>query len=237
MQLGKENKAPHVPAPSGRVLSAPPSLEQPRSNYKHRQVPRPQVELHASADHSYRGQAAPGYEGYPMDDNLPNFQQNMDGRASAGYHVSGPASSRYSIHSRGHDESSHRELTALRERKHIHDLNIDHDILSGRESNSLLYPRSIYDTDSERSSLAAESSRSDSFLSGTRRTKPRSFYHGPPTSRIQGPFKRQAVPSDKQFSLHSDIEREAQTRDHHMFPDVDDVMGYSCGNLGQGVER
>lgn len=237
MQLGKENKAPRVPDPPGRVLSAPPSLDQPRSNFKHRQVPRPQVELPACSDHSYRGQAAPGYEGHPMDDNLQNVQQNMDGRKSAGYHVSGPASSRYSLHSCGHDESSHRELMALRERRHIHDLNVDHDTLSGRESKSLLYPGSIYDKDSERSSLVAESLRSDSFLSGTRRTKPRSFHHGPPTSRIQGTFKRQAVPRDKQFSLYSDTEREAQSRGHHLFPDVDDVMGYSHRSLGQGVER
>ena len=237
MQLGKENKAPHVPDPPGRVLSAPPTLDQLRPNFKHRQVPRPRVELQASADHSYRGHAAPGYEGHPMDDNLQSVQQNIDGRASAGYHVSRPASSRYSLHSRGHDESSHRQMMTLRERRHIHDFNVNHDTLSGREINSPLHPRPIYDTDSEQSSLVAESFRSDGFLSGTKRTKPGSFYYGPPTSGIQGPFRRQAISSDKLFSLHSDIEREAQTRDHHMFPDVDDVMAYSYGSLRQGPKR
>ena len=237
MQLGKENKAPHVPGPPGRVLSAPPSLGQPRSNLKHQQEPRSQDELRASADHSYCGQAAPGYEGHPMDDNPRNIQQHKDGRASAGYPVNRLASSRYSLHSRGHDESSHRELMALRERRHNHDLNVDHDTFSERESSSLLYPRSNYDINSEQSSLVTDSFRSDSFLSGARRKKPQSFYHGPPTSRIQGTFKRQTAPSDKQFSLYSDIEREEQSRGHHMFPDVDGVMDFSHGSLGQGVER
>ena len=233
MQLGKENKVPHVPDPPGRVLSAPPSLGQPRSNFKHRQVPRFQDELHASADHSYRGQAAPGYESHPMLDNPQNIQQHTDGRAMAGYHVSRPASSRCSLHIRGHDESFHKEPMALRERRYNHNANVDDDTFSGRESNSLFYPRSNCDMNSERSSLVAESFRSDSFLSGTRRTKPQDFYNGPPTSRIQGTFKRQAAPSDKQFSLYSDIE--AQSRGHHMFPDVGDVISH--GSLEQDVER
>lgn len=237
MQLGKENKDPHVPDPPGRVLSAPPSLGHPRSNFKHRQVPRPQDELHISTDHSYRGKAAPGYEGHSMDDNPQVIQQHTDGRARAGYHGSRPASSRYSLHSWGHDESSNRALMALRERRHNHDLNVDHDTFSGKESNSLLYPRSNYDMKSERSSLVAESFRSDSLLSGARRTKPQSFYHEPPTSRFQGTFTRQAVPSDKHFSLYSDVDREAQSRGHHMIPDADDVMDFSHGSLEQGVER
>lgn len=239
MEQGKENKDPHVPDPPGRVLSAPPSLGHPRSNFKHRPVPRHQDEFHAAADHSYRGQAAPGYESHPMDDNPQNTQQHTDGTVSADYRVSRPSSSRYSLHSRGHDESSNRELMALKERRHNHDLNVEHDTLSGRGSNSSFYPRSNYDINSERSSLVAESFRSDSFLSGTRRTKPQSSFHGPHTSysRIQGTFKRQAVASDKQFSLYSDIGREAQSRGHQMFPDVDGVVDFSHGSLEQGVER
>jgi len=172
-----------------------------------------------------------------MDDNPQVIQQHTDGRARAGYHGSRPASSRYSLHSWGHDESSNRALMALRERRHNHDLNVDHDTFSGKESNSLLYPRSNYDMKSERSSLVAESFRSDSLLSGARRTKPQSFYHEPPTSRFQGTFTRQAVPSDKHFSLYSDVDREAQSRGHHMIPDADDVMDFSHGSLEQGVER
>jgi len=168
-----------------------------------------------------------------MDDNPQFIQQYTDGRANAGYHVSRPASSRYSLHSRGHDESSNRGVVALRERRHNHDLNVVHDTFSGRESNSLSYPRSNYDINSERFSFVSESFGSDSLLSGAKRTKP--FYHVPPTSRIHG--TRQAVPSDKHFSLYSDMERETQSRGHHMFPDVDDVMDFSHGGLEQGVER
>ena len=227
MQLGKENKDPHVLDPPGRVLSAPPSLGQPRTIFKHGQAPRPQDELHAS------GQAAPGYESYPMYDN----PKHTDGRVSAGYHVSRPGSSRYSLHSHGHDESSHRELMVLTERRHNHDFKVDHETLSGRESDSLFCPRSNYDLNSEQSSLVAESFRSDSFLAGTRREKPQSFYHGPPTSRVQGTSKRQAVSSDEQFSLYSDTERETRSRGHYMLPDVDDVMDVSHGSFKQNVQR
>ena len=170
-----------------------------------------------------------------MDDHPQVIQQYIDGRANAGYHVSRPASSRYSLHSQGQDESSNRAVMALRERRHNHDLNVVHDTFSGRESNSLLHPRSNYDMNSERSSFVSESFESDSLLSGARRAKP--FYQGPPASRIQGTFTRQAMPSDKHFSLYSDMEREAQSHGHHMFLDVDDVMDFRHGSLEQGVER
>ncbi|KAJ7393693.1 hypothetical protein OS493_003351 [Desmophyllum pertusum] len=113
MELEKENRNPLVPDPRERVLSAPPSLGHPRSNVKYRQVPRPQDE--APADHSYRRRAVPGHE------------RHMDGGASAHYRVSRPPSSRYSLHSRGHD------VSALRERQD-QDFNTEQDVFVEEEA-------------------------------------------------------------------------------------------------------
>lgn len=213
MELEKENRNPLVPDPRERVLSAPPSLGHPRSNVKYRQVPRPQDE--APADHSYRRRAVPGHE------------RHIDGGASAHYRVSRPPSSRYSLHSRGHD------VSALRERQD-QDFNTEQDVFSGRGSNSSYYPPSNYDINSERSSCAADSFKTDSFLSATRRTIAQSSFHEPHIShsQIQGTEGR-----EQRFSLHSDIEREAQSRGCQMFPDGDDVMAFRRGRLEQGVQR
>lgn len=238
MELGKENKDPLVPDPPDRVLSAPPSFGHPRSNFKHRQVPRPQDESQTLGDHSCRGRAVPGYERHPMDDNPQNTQQHVDGRASADHRASRPSSSRYSLHSRGDDVSANREMMALRER-HVQDLNVGQDEFSGRGSRSLFYPRSNYEMNSERSSFAADSFQTDSILSGTRRTKPQSSFHEPHTSysQIQEAFKRQTASSDQRFSLYSNIERDSQSRGHQMFPEGDDVMDFRHSRLEQSVER
>lgn len=233
MELGKENKDPLVPVPPDRVLSAPPSFGHPRSNFKHRQLPRPQDESQTPADHSYQGRAVPRYERHPMDDNPQNTQQHADGRASADYRAGRPSSSRYSLHSRGHDVSANREMMALRER------HVGQNEFSGRGSRSLFHPRSNYEINSERSSFAAESFQTDSILSGTRRTKPQSSFHEPHTSysQNQGVFKRQTAGSDQRFSLYSNFERESQSRDHQMFPRGDDVMDFRHSRLEQSVER
>lgn len=102
----------------------------------------------------------------------------MDGRVSVGYYVSGFVSFRYLFYSCGYDEFFYRELMVLRERRYIYDLNVDYDILSGRESNSLLYLGFVYDKDFEWFSFVVESLWLDSFFSGIRRIKFWFFYYG-----------------------------------------------------------
>lgn len=237
MELGKENKDPLVSDPPTRVLSAPPSFGHPRSNFEHRQVPPPQDESERTAYHSSRDRAVPGYERHPMNKSPHNTQQHMDGRASVDYRASRPSSSRYSLHSRGHDVSVSREMMALREIRRDQEINAEQEAFSGRGSRSLFYPRSNDDMNSERSSYAAESFQTDSILSGRGRTRPQSSFLGLHTShsQIQKAFKRQTANSDQRFSLYSDIE--SQSRGHQMFPEGDDVMEFGQSRLEQSIER